>query len=193
MRRSVLGLDRTVVVLLGLILTLAGVAAASWYSGGLRRLWPAVPNRLSTGDASDVLDARWWPWAAAGTGALAVLLGLWWLIAHLPHRGVGLLVLPGSGKPGRLFVDPAGTASTAAEVLVDTPGIRSAQSKVLRDRGELVIALTGTIDPRADLTDLIAATDAVAAQMRTVIGRDDARARIRLSVARRAEAQPRVI
>jgi hypothetical protein len=56
-----------------------------------------------------------------------------------------MLVLPGSGKSGRLLVDPASTASTGAEVLADNPGIRSAHSKALHDRGELVVALTGTI------------------------------------------------
>lgn len=192
MRRSVLALDRVMAVLLGLVLLVVGVGAAGWYNGGLRRLWPAFPKELSTAGASDVLNTRWWPWAAAGVGVLAVLLGLWWLIAHLPRRGVGLLVLPGSGKPGRLFVDPSGPASTAAEVLADAPGIRSTHSKVLRDRGELVVALTGTIDPRADLTAVIAATDAVATQLQTVLGRDDVHARIRLSVARRARTRPRV-
>jgi hypothetical protein len=192
MRRSVLALDRIVAVVLGLILLATGVAAAGWYSGGLRRMWPAFPKKLSTARASDVLNTGWWPWAAAGLGGLAVLLGLWWLIAHLPRRGVGMLVLPGSGKSGRLLVDPSGPAGTAAEVLADTPGIRSAHSKVLRDRGELVVALTGTIDPRADLADVIAATDAVATELQAVLGRDDARARIHLSVARRARTQPRV-
>ena len=192
MRRFVLGLDRTLAILLGLILFVLGVAAAGWYTGGVRRLWPTFPKKLSTVGAIDVLSTGWWPWAAASTGTLVILLGLWWLLAHLPQRGVGMLVLPGSGKPGRLLVDPTGPASTAAEVLADTPGIRSTRGKALRDRGELVVALTGTIDPRADLTDVIAATDAVATDLQTVLGRDDVRARIHLSVARRARRQPRV-
>ncbi|MGX6607465.1 alkaline shock response membrane anchor protein AmaP [Micromonosporaceae bacterium Da 78-11] len=192
MRRSVLGLDRILAVLLGLILFIVGIGAAAWYNGGLRRLWPQFPKQVSTDRTSDLLNTGWWPWAAGGAGVLAVLLGLWWLIAHLPRRGVGNLVLPGSGKPGRLLVDPAGVATTAAEVLADTPGIRSVHSKVIRDRGELVVTLTGTIDPRADLTDVVAATDAVAADLQTVLGRDDARARIHLSVARRPRTQPRV-
>jgi hypothetical protein len=192
MRRSVLGLDRILAILLGLILLAVGAAAAGWHSGGLRRLWPAFPKRLSSAGATDVLNAGWWPWTAAGVGTLTVLLGLAWLVAHLPRRGVGLLVLPGSGKTGRLLVDPAGSASTAAEVLADSPGVRSAHSRVLHDRGQLVVALTGTIDPRANLTDVIAATDAVAADLQAVLGRGDARARIRLTVARRAQARPRV-
>jgi hypothetical protein len=193
MRRSVLALDRVATVVLGLLLLVTGVAAAGWYTGALRRLWPVFPKRLSTDRVSDVLNTGWWPWTAVGAGAVAVLLGLWWLIAHLPRRGVGLLVLPGSGRAGRLLVDPGSLAGTAADVLADSPGIRSAHSKVTRERGELVVTLTGTIDPRADLGEVVSATDAVATQLRAVLGRDDARARIRLTVARRARTQPRVI
>ena len=192
MRRSVLGLDRVLAILLGLILLVAGLGAIAWYSGGLRRLWPEFPRRISTDGASDVLNTDWWPWAGGAAGALAVLLGIWWLLAHLPRRGAGTLVLPGSGKAGRLLADPAGIATTAAEVLADTPGIRSVHGRVIRDRGKLIVGLTGTIDPRGDLKEVVAAIDAVATDLRAVVGRDDIRARIQLSVARRPRARPRV-
>jgi hypothetical protein len=48
MRRSVLALDRIAAVVLGLALFAAGIAAAGWYTGALRRLWPAFRKRLST-------------------------------------------------------------------------------------------------------------------------------------------------
>jgi hypothetical protein len=192
MRRSVLGLDRILAILLGLILLSTGIAVAAWYNGNLRRLFPQFPKELSTKKGSDLANTDWWPWTAGAVGVLLVLLGLWWLLAHLPRRGVGLLVLPGSGRNGRLRIDPSGPAATAAEVLADTPGIRTAHGKAQRDRGQLIVALTATMDPRADLSQIVAATDAVATDLNTVLGRDDARARILLSVARRAKAQPRV-
>jgi hypothetical protein len=192
MRRSVLGIDRVLAVALGLILLVTGVGIAAWYNGNLRRLFPQFPKKLSTDKASDLANTDWWPWTTGAVGALLVLLGLWWLLAHLPRRNVGQLVLPGSGRTGRLRVDPSGLASTAAEVLADTPGIRTAHGKVQRDRGQLIVALSATMDPRADLTHVVAATDAVATDLNTVLGRDDARARILLSVARRTKAQPRV-
>ena len=103
-----------------------------------------------------------------------------------------MLVLPGSGKAGRLLVDPTGPASAAADALADTPGIRNARGKVLRDRGELVIAISGTVDPSADLSEVAAAADAVTTDLQTVLGRDDARARVQLSVARHHRASTRV-
>jgi hypothetical protein len=192
MRRRVLGLDRVVALLTGLILLVAGIGTAAWYRGGLRRVWPGAPERISTDRAGDLLDTAWWPWAAGGAGALFVVLGLWWLIAHIPRRGVSRLVLPGSGRPGRLSVDPTSAAATAAEILADSPGVRSAHSKVVHDRGELVVALTATIDPRTDLRDMVTLAETVTADLNTVLGRDDARARLHLSVARRPRTQPRV-
>lgn len=192
MRRSVLGLDRIIAILAGLILVAVGVAVAAWYQGGLRELLPSVPRRLSTDGSGDILDLGWWPWASGAAGALAILLGLWWLLAHVPRTGAGVLVLPGSDRTGRLLVDPSTVAGAAAEALADTPGIRSAHGRVLRDRGELVVAITGTVDSRADLGEVVGAVDAVAATVKSVLGRDDARARIRLSVARRAHPRARV-
>lgn len=192
MRRSVIGLDRFLAIVAGLCLLVAGAAAAAWYTGWLTDLWAATPVGLSTGGATDVLEKSWWPWAAITGGVLAVILGLWWLIAHLPRRGVGMLVLPGSGKTGRLLVDPAGPAGAAADTLADTPGVRNARGKVLRDRGQLVVAITGTVDPSADLGEVAAAADAVTSDLQTVLGRDDARARVRLSVARHRRARTRV-
>jgi hypothetical protein len=192
MRRTVLGLDRVLAVLLGVVLLVTGLGAAAWYGGWLRRLWPQFPRQLSTQYAADLIGTSWWPWASGAAGAVAVLLGLWWLIAHLPRRAVSFLALPGSSRAGRLRLDPSGPAATAADVLADNPGVRTANGKVIRDRGELVVALTATIDPRADLSDVIEAADSVAADLRTVLGRDDVHARINLSVARRARTLPRV-
>jgi hypothetical protein len=192
MRRSVIGLDRFLAIVVGLGLLAVGAAVVAWYTGWLADLWPATPKKLSTAGAADVVDMTWWPWAALGTGMLAVILGLWWLIAHLPRRSAGMLVLPGSGKTGRLIVDPAGPASAAADTLANTPGIRGARGKVLRDRGELVVAITGTVDPSADLSEVVAAVDTVTADLQTVLGRDDARARVQLSVARHHRAGTRV-
>jgi hypothetical protein len=192
MRRSVIGLDRFLAIVIGLCLLAVGAAVVGWYTGWLADMWHATPKELSTAGAADVVDMTWWPWAAVGAGIPAVILGLWWLIAHLPRSGAGMLVLPGSGKAGRLLVDPTGPASAAADALADTPGIRNARGKVLRDRGELVIAITGTVDPSADLSEVAAAADAVTTDLQTVLGRDDARARVQLSVARHHRASTRV-
>lgn len=192
MGRAVLGLNRVLTLLAGVVLLLLGLAAAAWGAGWLVQVWTTAPETLQLQTATDTFAMAWWPWAAGIAGAVFILLGLWWLLAHLPRRGVGVLSLPGSAREGRLLVDPAGAASTAADVLGDTPGVRSSSSRVLRDRGQLVVELKAVVEPTADLTSVVAATDAVSADLQQVLGRDDARARVRLAVARRARKASRV-
>lgn len=192
MGRAVLGLNRSLALLTGLVLLGLGLATAAWGAGWLVEVWTSAPRTLQLKTATDAFATTWWPWAAGIGGAVLVLLGSWWLLAHLPRRGVGLLPLPGSGDGGRLLIDPAGAASTAADVLGDTAGVRSSSSRVLRDRGQLVVELRATVEPSADLTSVVAATDAVSADLQQVLGRDDARARVRLTVARRGRTPSRV-
>jgi hypothetical protein len=192
MGRAVLGLDRVLTLLTGIVLLVLGLGAAGWGAGWLVEVWTSAPRTLQLRTATDAFALSWWPWAAGIAGAVLVLLGLWWLLAHLPRRGVGMLPLPGSGKEGRLLIDPSGAASTAADVLADTPGVRSSSSRVLRDRGQLVVELKAVVEPTADLSSVIGATDAVTADLQQVLGRDDARARVRLAVARRGRTASRV-
>lgn len=192
MSRSVLGLNRLLAIVLGLVLLVVGLAATAWAAGWLVKLWVSAPDTLQLKTVSTTFAMAWWPWAAGIAGAVLILLGLWWLLAHLPRRGVGSLSLPGSNAAGRLSIDPAGAASTAADVLSEAPGVRAASSRVLRDRGQLVVALRATVEPTADLRSVIAATDDVASDLAQVLGREDARARILLGVARRARHQTRV-
>lgn len=192
MSRAVLGLDRLAALVVGLVLLLVGLAAAAWGADLLVRVWSSAPSRLDLKSVRDVLDMSWWTWVAGVGGAVLVLLALWWLLSHLPRRGVSTLSLRGSGSSGHLSVDPDGAASTAADILAETRGVRSASSRVLHDRGQLVVALKATVEPTADLHAVVEATDDVAADLAQVLGRDDARARIQLSVARRGRQQSRV-
>ncbi|MGI4895322.1 MAG: hypothetical protein ACRYF3_09435 [Janthinobacterium lividum] len=192
MSRAVLGLDRFMAFVAGLVLIVVGLAAAAWGAGWLDKVWSSAPQTLQLKTASDAFAESWWPWVAGIGGGVFILLALWWLLSHLPRRGVGPLTLPGSGKSGRLTVDPSGTAAIAADVLAETPGVRSASSRVLRDRGQLVVAVKATIEPTADLASVVSATDEVAADLRKVLGRDDARARFQLGVARHGRQQSRV-
>ncbi|WP_328291472.1 alkaline shock response membrane anchor protein AmaP [Kineococcus sp. NBC_00420] len=192
MGRAVLGLNRFLALVLGLVLIVMGVAMVAWAAGWLVKVWSAAPKTLTLKTATDAFTMAWWPWAAGIAGAIFILLAVWWLLAHLPRRGVGVLSLPGSSKSGRLLIDPAGAASTAADVLAETSGVRSASSRVLRDRGQLVVALKAVVEPTADLRSVVTATDEVAADLAQVLGREDARARVQLGVARRARHQSRV-
>ncbi|TRW44105.1 hypothetical protein [Georgenia yuyongxinii] len=191
MSRAVLALDRTLAFVLGLLLLAVGAAAVAWWAGELDRVWPTVPDTLRLGAASSAVSAPWWPWAAGVAGIVAMLLGLWWLIAHVPRRNVGTLALPGTPGRGSLRIDPGAAATTAAQVLAEAPGVRSVRGTVHDDRGELVAALSATIEPTADLATIVDRAERVSAELGHVLGIEAARGRVQLSVARRGRRLPR--
>ncbi|WP_432572095.1 hypothetical protein [Kineococcus sp. SYSU DK005] len=191
MSRGVLGLDRVVTALLGLVLLAGGAAAVAWWGGWLARVLPGAPRELSTAGADGVVEAGWFAAACAAAAVVLAVLALWWLLAHVPRRGAGTLSLPGSGAGGQLRLEPDGVADAGARELELTPGVRSAGGRVLDDRGELVVELRATVEPTADLGEVAAAADGVSARLRQVLGRDDARGRVLLSVAR-DDRSPRV-
>jgi len=191
MRRSVLAFDRVALLLLGLVLLVVGVAAVGWQLGFLGDVWPDVPSSVAV-DTTQVTEASSYAALAGVVGVLLVLLGLWWLLAHLPRRSVGSLRLPAGEQAGRLVVDPGPAVATAAEVLADDPLVRSARGAVLADRGELVVRLRATVDPDSDLDAVVAACDRVLADLAHVLPAEQLRSRVELSVLRRGEAGPRV-
>jgi hypothetical protein len=191
-KRSVLGLDRLLILLTGLVLLVAGVAVAAWGLGYLTAVWAGAPDQLSTVPATDVLSASWWGPVALAGGLVLGLLALWWLLAHRTHHSVGPLRLPGSGTDGRLTLDGTAAADAAAAVIARTPGVRSAKGKTITDRGQLVADLHVDVEPDADLRHVATATDAAMADLATVLGRDDVYSRVTLDVARSARQQPRV-
>lgn len=188
MNRGVIFTDRLATVVLAVALLVGGVVAVLWWSGQVA----VLDGPLGLGPAVDATTQAWWPWALGALGVVLILLGLRWFAAHLPDRGVGQLVLPGSGGGGRLVADARGVAEAAADALGNSPGVRTAKGVIQRDRGQLVARLTATVEREADLESLAKAADAVSGQLRTVLGRDDVRGSVQLSVARRGRAQPRV-
>jgi len=191
MRRSVLALDRVLVLLLGLVLLVVGVAAVAWQLGYLRDVWADVPDALDV-DSARLTDGSSYPLVAGLVGVALVVVGVWWLVGHLPRRGVGPLRLPAGDAAGRLEVDPGPATATAAEVLAEDPVVRAARGAVLTDRGVRVVRLRATVDPGADLSAVVDACDGVLADLARVLPAEQLRSRVELTVLRRAPAGARV-
>ncbi len=178
MTRTTWTLDRAATVIVGLALIAAGALAFVWRFD----IWTALPQRSDTAWATDLIATDWWPWAVGAASLCLLILGLRWLWAHLPGRGIRELNLPGTGDQGRLRFDAKNAASTAAEVFASLPSVRSAKGTVKRDRGQLVVDLRATVDPRADLSDLADSADQIIADLAHVMGRQDLYGRVHLVV-----------
>ncbi|MEZ0163274.1 hypothetical protein AB2L27_00680 [Kineococcus sp. LSe6-4] len=183
MSRKVLGVDRLVAFVLGLVLLVGGVAAVAWWGGWLAQVLPGTGDRLVSG-TGDAVRAGWFAASAAVAAVVLGVLAVWWLVAHLPRRGTDDLTLPGNQASGRLRLAADGPARTAAELLAAHPGVRSARGRTIDDRGELVLELRATCEPTADLHEVAAQAEWISAQTRAVLGRDDVHGRVVLSVAR---------
>ncbi len=188
MSRGTLAVDRLLTALAGVVLTALGVIAVLWYAGRLG----SAPTRVDLGGIRGLSRQQWWPWALGAAGVILALLGLRWLLSHLPRRGVASLFLPGSGPEGRLLVATGPVLDAAATALAGTPGVRSARGRIVRDRGEIVARLDATIARGADLRVVVAAADAVTGDLQSALERDDLTARVQLRTAGRNKPMPRV-
>lgn len=194
MSRTVQAVDRTVVLLIGVLLAATGLLLACWYAAGQGWFTApfAAPDRLDTTGVDTVTGAAWWPWALGAAGVLLVLLGLRWLAAHLPDRGVGRLRIAGGDPTGRLEADAGSVTDAAADALARTEGVQSARGRLRRERGQLVATIHATVERGADLEVVAHACDQVSSDLAQVLGRDDVRCSVRLQVAHRDRALPRV-
>lgn len=188
MSRSIIAFDRFAALLVSLVLLALGVGAIAWWLAVVS--W--LPDSLDLSRLDDATGQSWWPWATGIVGVLLILLGLRWLLAHLPRRGVNDLSLPGSSTEGRLRVAAGAVARAAAATMNDVPGVRSSSGRVLHERGQVVIRLGLTLDAGADLSAVAAACDKAAADLAQVLGRDDVRMQTQLKVAARSRSLPRV-
>jgi hypothetical protein len=159
-------LDRVATLVAGIVLTAIGVAAVLWPTHVVR----AVPERISAGPVARATTSAGWPWELAGAGALLVLVGLVWLISHVPTRKVPVLRVPGTSDPGVVVVKLDGVASAAAAALEQDSNVQSAKGKAVVDRGTSTVELTVTVSHPADLADVIAAIDTTCANIARATG-----------------------
>lgn len=187
MSRAVIVVDRVAAIVAGLVLIAVGLLTLAWWRGTM-----GLSGRLSSPGLVRQTTQPWWPWVAGLLGLVLVILGLRWLVAHIPARGVSRFRLPGSGPQGRLTADAKSVAKVAAQVLEGSDGVRSARGAIERERGQIVARLTATIHPHADLHVVAHAADAVSADLRNVLQRDDLHCLVNLRVARRGAETHRV-
>lgn len=113
MKRATASVDRTSTALVGLALIALGGGAIAWERGEL-----PGRERLDAAFVDTAVDAGWWPWALGAAAIVLVLLGLWWLLAHLPRRSVGTVAFASTADAdvdGRLSVDLGTAARSAAK------------------------------------------------------------------------------
>ncbi|OZD07208.1 hypothetical protein CH275_08610 [Rhodococcus sp. 06-235-1A] len=158
MKRATASLDRTSTAVVGLALIAVGGGAIAWERGK----FPGR-ERIDAAFVDTTVDAGWWPWALGAAAIVLVLLGLWWLLAHLPRRSVGTVAFAStsdSDVDGRLSVDLTTAARSAAKSLAAHEGVVSANGRSVSDRGQRIVEIVATLDPAVTSLDKVSAAAA---------------------------------
>lgn len=150
--RRTIGLNRTVLLVLGLLTLALGVAV----------LLPYVAPGLgwSLADLPPAVGAwAWWPVAAIAGGLLLVVLAILWLRALAPGERIARLGLPSDAEWARLSVDPGAAVRAANDVLGRHHDVRSSRLSLLHRGGRVevggVVVLRADGDVGAATTDVL--------------------------------------
>ncbi|KQU65224.1 hypothetical protein ASD62_10360 [Phycicoccus sp. Root563] len=178
MTRLAAAVDRVVVLVVGLVLVVVGVAGIAWQLDLVAQL----PTKLDAAWATDLPEQGWWPWALGAAAVLLALVALRWIGAHAPSRKLATHPLAGSGPEGRLRIDLDALASATADRLAEAPSVRSAKGAALGGRASGAVEVTATVDSRADLGHVRTAIAEVGAELaRATDGTVPARYRVRVA------------
>ncbi|MCF6377112.1 hypothetical protein L2K70_05825 [Nocardioides KLBMP 9356] len=151
--RRTRGTDRATTIVLGLVLL--GLAALVWeWRLDLTGLLDADREVAGVGS---VVDSTWWPWVAAAVGLVLGLLGLLWLLAHLPRPTRGSTRLSGSDATGRLEADHASLAKALADRWASLAPVTGTHGRMTPDAPDVII-LTGHVELEADAADILEGT-----------------------------------
>ncbi len=183
MTRKLVRLDRCVVLLVGLVLVGAGLAAVDWRLGYV----VDVPGALSTTSVQDVLTTGWWPWAFAVAGVVLGLLGLWWAAAHLRREGPTTLRSHASDESGRVEIDVRSVAGAAAAHLAALAPVVGARGTTRTYGSTTLVELRGRVDPAADVDVLTWAAEACSAHVADAFPDDSVVCRVVLDAPQRTK------
>ncbi len=143
--------DRTVLALLGLVLTSAGVLAllvGFGVFGAPLRHRPVLDNAVG----QYVGDNGSWLWPVLALVVLLLgLLALRWLVRQLVPTGVGDLQLERSGSDGHTDLSGSALTDAVRREVEGYRGVRGARVRVTGDPSAPVLRLRVQLDRRADV------------------------------------------
>ncbi|MEV1294143.1 alkaline shock response membrane anchor protein AmaP [Pseudonocardia sp. NPDC049635] len=186
-------LNRSLLLLIGLVLLVAGAAGLAFGSGALRSLLPGLDPSVPL--LPGALDPpAWVPWVTLAAAVVVGLLALRWLLAQARRRPRttrwGLPAAQVAGRDAgstRLHSDHAAAALAADVESYD--GVQRAAAVLTGDRTRPEVYLDVTAETGADLAALRGLIDDHALpRLRSALGADGARTELvlRLVEAKRA-------
>ncbi|UFU06671.1 hypothetical protein [Ruania halotolerans] len=184
-------LIRTLVLLAGVMLVLAGVAVAATHTPWWPQDWPELAADWGAAAALERIDDQDMVNAAAALAAVLAVLVVVALVAWARRlRTETVRVLDTAGT--RAVVEPGAVAAAAQRACASDPQIRKADLRFIRERTAIVLEGTVTIEAAADLDAVSEHVARVAAQAAQMVRASSCTGRIDLAVARRDGGHRRI-
>ena len=140
--------NRTVLIVLGLLLAAAGVLGLVLSRGGFGEDEATRP--VLTDELRDVAADSWWFWPALAALCLVLaFLGLRWLLAQVRTDRLGHMDFTDDARDGTTNVDAAAITRALADEVDDLPGVSGASARLRARHGprmDLVVDLTRRAD-----------------------------------------------
>ncbi|MDO5032362.1 alkaline shock response membrane anchor protein AmaP [Corynebacterium sp.] len=153
MSKTLAGLDRTLLAVLGLLLIAGGLwpilayfdvpfaeSAAKWIN---HDAWGRVPQ------------AGWWAYALAGATLLIAVSGLWLIISNLKHNRFSTVESAASNKEGTISTDMAAIAGAIAQTLEQLDGVDKVKTLVAYDRARPTLQYVLTANPDTPMQEIV--------------------------------------
>lgn len=193
MSRAVVGVDRAVVAVLGVLLLLAGGALALWALGRWPAgWWPGTTEEVDASGLTALPEHPWWPWALGVVAVVAVALALRSLVAHAVRPRVGSLRLQPAPLPGRLRADLGAVAGAASRALQAQPGVDECGARLRLERHVPVVELHARVDASTPVSAVRAAVDRTREELSAVVPEGAVALRVTVTVDRNRYDNPRV-
>ncbi len=140
MSRRLSILDRLLVTLLGLASLGAGSWALLWALG--HPLADAPTSYVSLDAVEQFLATPWYPLVLLGVAVVALVLGVWLLVANLRRHSFNRLTAGESGEAGQLTISVSQIAKAAATQIRRHPDVTGVETATRIDRGRHVVTTT---------------------------------------------------
>lgn len=173
--------DRVIVLVLGVAFIAGGLALVDWKTGYVL----GTGTELTTASVADQVDASWWPWAEGAAGVLVALLGLWWLLAHLPRRGPSSAALPGSTADGEFSIDLGSLGRVIDDEFGGHGAVEHVNVSFDRSGGRTVGTVSGRLASDAELSTVIETAEEVATGLARVVPERTVHLQIQLGAPRK--------
>lgn len=152
MSSRVNGVNRAVLILLGLILVSAGVLGLTLGLGAFgdaRASDPVLSPRVRSFSA----DYPWFWWAVAGACLLVALLGFWWLLAQLRVERVSRLDVTTDDRQGLTTVHSGAVSDAVEDEVRSIRGVGDVSAH-FRGSGTQRLSLTVDLAEYADIAEV---------------------------------------